>query len=95
MLVDFGIAREYDAEAATNAAHHGTSAYKAPEQYGGEADPRTDMYALGAIFYTLLTGIVPVDASYRLMQLDDKQPDPLVSIHRIIATLPMPIARCI
>ncbi len=92
VLVDLGIAGEYDA---TIPDQHGASGYKAPEQYRGEADPRTDIYALGSIFYTLLTGTIPVDASYRLMQLDNKQPDPLVPIHRIIPAIPVPIAMCI
>jgi len=92
VLVDLGIAGEYDA---TIPDQHGASGYKAPEQYRGEADPRTDIYALGSIFYTLLTGTVPVDASDRLMQLDNKQPDPLVPIHRIIPAIPVPVAMCI
>jgi len=92
VLVDLGIAGEYDA---TIPDQHSASGYKAPEQYRGEADPRTDIYALGAIFYTLLAGIVPVDASYRLMQLDNKQPDPLVPIHRIVPAIPVPVAMCI
>ena len=29
--------------------------YKAPEQYGGSIDVRSDVYALGATFYTLAT----------------------------------------
>ena len=36
--------------------------YLAPEQYGGSIDVRTDIYALGATFYTLATGKLPPDA---------------------------------
>lgn len=60
-LVDFGIAR---AEAARNAKRKQTSAlgtpgYAPPEQYQGNADPRSDLYALGATLHHLLTNRDP------------------------------------
>src|SRR5579883_212048 len=56
-LVDFGIAR---ADAARNAQRKQTSAlgtpgYAPPEQYQGNADPRSDLYALAATLHHLLT----------------------------------------
>jgi len=50
----------------------GTFAYASPEQVtGGEVTDRADIYALGALFYRLLTGLRPFDSdSYqRLVRL--------------------------
>src|SRR6266516_548894 len=60
-LVDFGIAR---ADEARNLKRKQTSAlgtpgYAPPEQYQGNADPRSDLYALGATTHHLLTNREP------------------------------------
>ena len=60
-LVDFGIAR---ADEMRNARHKQTSAlgtpgYAPPEQYQGNADPRSDLYALAATLHHLLTNRDP------------------------------------
>ncbi len=60
-LVDFGIAR---ADVARNAKRKQTSAlgtpgYAPPEQYQGNADPRSDLYALAATMHHLLTNRDP------------------------------------
>src|SRR5436189_5863132 len=57
VLGDFGIAR---ADIALNARRKQTSAlgtpgYAPPEQYQGNADPRSDLYALAATMHHLLT----------------------------------------
>ncbi len=58
MLVDFGIAKTYDPGLATTmGAKAITPGFSPPEQYGGgSTDSRSDIYALGATLYTLLTG---------------------------------------
>src|SRR3989440_2330916 len=60
-LVDFGIAR---ADVTRNAQRKQTSAlgtpgYAPPEQYQGNADPRSDLYALAATLHHLLTNRDP------------------------------------
>ncbi len=56
-LVDFGIARPYTEN--TENTHVVSGGYSPPEQYWGAADPRSDIYALGATMYYLLTGKEP------------------------------------
>jgi formylglycine-generating enzyme required for sulfatase activity/serine/threonine protein kinase len=58
VLVDFGIAKVFDPGLKTTiGARAVTPGYSPVEQYGkGVTDARTDVYALGATLYTLLTG---------------------------------------
>ena len=52
-LVDFGIARADAARKQTTAL--GTPGYAPPEQYQGNADPRSDLYALAGTLHHVLT----------------------------------------
>ena len=62
-LIDFGIAREAGARRLTFAKltkSMGTPDYISPEQVKGKrGDARSDIYAMGVIFYEMLTGEVP------------------------------------
>ncbi len=69
-LTDFGLAKVLDAELegsvmlrTAQGAVMGTADYMPPEQWlGGPIDPRTDLYAAGAMLYELLTGRTPFRA---------------------------------
>ena len=87
MLVDFGSAKEYVADETTTI-NHREPGYAALEQYGRGATSRTDIYGLGATFYTLLTGTVPVDAISRATRRIDKGVDPLKSANLLESTIP-------
>ncbi len=57
-LTDFGIARLLRSGSySTNVS--GTLAYMAPEAFDGKRNERTDIWAVGVIFYQLLTGRLP------------------------------------
>lgn len=64
-LVDFGLAKASGLEASnevvteTLTGHNtivGTPQYMAPEQFDGRADARSDLFALGAVLYEMVTG---------------------------------------
>jgi serine/threonine protein kinase len=69
MLVDFGIAKTFDPVLKTKkGAQAVTPGFSPHEQYGqGRTDARTDIYALGATLYTLMTGQPPVESISRMI----------------------------
>ncbi len=59
-LIDFGIARFFNPDQTGDTMVIGTPGYAAPEQYGqGQTDQRSDIYALGATLFALLSGQSP------------------------------------
>jgi eukaryotic-like serine/threonine-protein kinase len=87
-LLDFGVAKRVteierpEAESGSpGVVVIGTPEYMAPEQaVGGAADERSDIYALGAVLYELLTGRLPHVGSSTIALLDAKQRKPLESL---------------
>jgi len=81
-LLDFGLAKAQqrkDGGVTSSAAIHGYTKQYAPlEQIQDLATgPRSDIYALGATLYHLLTGVKPPDALTRAAALVQSRPDPL------------------
>ena len=54
-IVDFGIARHLQTNVAQFTQGIGTPNYMAPEQFMGDTDYRSDIYAIGAVSYELLS----------------------------------------
>ncbi len=68
ILIDFGTSKQYDEEKGENTSTlvGRTPGYAPPEQMGNDVvkfTPSTDVYALGATLYKLLTGITPPSAT--------------------------------
>ncbi len=89
-VLDFGLARITDADVAAATVMSeiglikGTLPYMSPEQARGdsrEIDLRTDVYALGALLYEILSGRQPVDTSGSLVQ----------ALHAICEVPPRPL----
>jgi len=68
-LIDFGLAKFHQSDQRTPDPGLGSLGYAPIEQYGrGIADQRSDLYALGATLFFLLTGQAPPDAATRLKE---------------------------
>ncbi len=86
-LSDFGIVKETDRQTATalTGTHGviGTPQYMSPEQALGESniDGRSDIYALGALTYEMLSGAPPyqADTMMRVIVMHIREPVPVLS----------------
>jgi serine/threonine protein kinase len=65
-LIDFGIARLFSPDKAADTAQFGTPGYAPPEQYGGQTEPRSDIYSLGVVLHQMLTGHNPTATPFAL-----------------------------
>jgi serine/threonine-protein kinase len=79
-ILDFGLAAlKRDARLAPKGAVFGTPEYMSPEQSRGEdASPSSDLYALGVLFFEMLTGQLPFRSSDRdtLLKMQQNQAPP-------------------
>src|SRR5216684_7462491 len=71
VVMDFGLARSLESEGMTQTgALVGTLEYMSPEQaLGASLDQRSDLFAVGLIFYELLTGKAPYKADTAIASL--------------------------
>lgn len=58
-LIDFGIARHFTSAKKGDTMRIGSPGYAPPEQYSGQTDPRSDIYALGVTMHHAVTGFDP------------------------------------
>ncbi len=87
-ITDFGLAKAQDSDELTNTGDIvGTLRYMAPERFKGWSDPRSDVYALGATLYELLTLRPAFEESDRFKLIDQvlhQDPPPLRQLDRLI-----------
>jgi serine/threonine protein kinase len=89
-IMDFGIARVRGVEHFTvDGCMMGTPAYIAPEHVRGEqVDERADLYAVGVIFYRLLTGKLPFHADSAMVMLQKHISERPIALHARRTDLP-------
>jgi eukaryotic-like serine/threonine-protein kinase len=97
ILLDFGLAKGQGSAvsvSATSASIFGYTPNYAPlEQVQGlGTDPRSDIYALAATLYHLMTGVKPPDALTRAAALVNGQPDPLIPANHVIPSITPQVA---
>lgn len=79
VLIDFGIARNLN-RSDRKGTMIGTEGYSPPEQYRGLAEPRGDLYALGATLHHLLTASDPrLETPFTFHERPLRQLNPAVS----------------
>ena len=92
MLSDFGVAKILESEDGNTLTGTGmgigTPEYMAPEQWVNMVVPQTDIYALGVVFYELITGRKPYTADTPVAILIKQNNDPLPRPKQFITDLP-------
>jgi serine/threonine-protein kinase len=98
-LLDFGIARVLDGTGATRSGElMGTPGFMPPEQAGGhvkQIDPRTDLWAVGAVMFSLLSGQHVHDAKTGVQQIIYAATQRARSVTTVAPGLPIEIVRVI
>ena len=92
MLTDFGIAKILSGEGGVTLTGTGvglgTPDYMAPEQWTNQVVPQTDIYALGIVFYEMVTGRRPFTADTPAAVLIKQMQDPLPRPQSFVPDLP-------
>jgi serine/threonine-protein kinase len=95
-VMDYGIARAQRLEGLTTTGSFlGTPYYAAPETVDGQAEPRSDLYSLGVVFFEMLTGRLPFkgDSSFAVLRSHCDTPPPTPSSLKY--TLPAALDRIV
>ena len=90
LVMDFGLARSIESEGMTQTgALLGTIEYMSPEQSMGKSlDQRSDIFAVGLIFYEMLTGKTPYKADTAMASLLRRNQERAIPAAELDASIP-------
>ena len=71
-LIDLGVAKSLDAtrQLTMTGRFIGKFSYASPEHFGGDVEPRSDIYSLGIVLYEVLTGEKPITGTNPMKLID-------------------------
>src|SRR5271157_1649968 len=97
VIMDFGLARTVQGDGMTRTGMMvGTMEYMSPEQaMGKELDSRSDQFALGIIFYELLSGFMPYQADSAIASLVKRTQEHAVPLTEVDAAIPPELSQIV
>ncbi len=97
VIMDFGLAKTVVGDGMTQTGMMiGTMEYMSPEQaMGAELDARSDIFAIGLIFYELITGNMPYRADSAIASLVKRTQERAVPLHEVDPTVPAAVSHIV
>jgi eukaryotic-like serine/threonine-protein kinase len=97
LVMDFGMARTLEGDGMTQSgALVGTMEYMSPEQaLAKDLDQRSDLFAVGLIFYELLTGKMPYKAESAVASLIKRNQERAIPVTEHDGTIPLPLSNIV
>ncbi len=97
VIMDFGLAKTVQSDGMTQTGMMiGTMEYMSPEQaMGSDLDARSDIFAMGLIFYELITGNMPYRADSAIASLVKRTQERAVPLHEVDPTVPPAISHIV
>ncbi|HEX6984414.1 MAG TPA: serine/threonine-protein kinase, partial [Planctomycetaceae bacterium] len=96
-ITDFGLAKKVHTDLTGESGYlAGTPHFMAPELFSGApASPASDVYALGVMYFVLLTGRLPFAAPSLGGLMHAVQNDPVPNPRKLVPELPLEMAECL
>ncbi len=97
VIMDFGLAKTVAGDGMTQTGMMiGTMEYMSPEQaMGSDLDARSDIFAIGLIFYELITGNMPYRAESAIASLVKRTQERAVPLHEVDPSVPQAVSHIV